>query len=104
MSTRDGLMHVARDRGDAHPLIDSILGDALSWVTPQALCAQADPEEWHPDKGGSAATAKRLCLGCPLQTSCLEYAIENGERYGVWGGFSERERRDLVKRRRLDAA
>lgn len=39
-----------------------------------------------------------LCLGCPVEAECREYAIDNDE-YGVWGATSER-RRDIIRRRR----
>lgn len=46
--------------------------------------------------------AKRICLGCPVQRECLEYAVDNGEA-GVWGGTSERERRRIRRQREHDA-
>lgn len=61
----------------------------------QALCAQTDPESFFPEKGGSTRPAKKICLGCEVRAECLEYALVNEERYGVWGGYSERERRRM---------
>jgi WhiB family redox-sensing transcriptional regulator len=63
-----------------------------------ALCAQTDPEAFFPEKGGSTREAKRICLGCEVRSECLEYALEHDERFGIWGGLSERERRKLKKR------
>ena len=60
-----------------------------------ALCAQADPEQWFPEKGGSTLWAKRVCRMCTVKSECLEYALEHEIRYGIWGGMSERERRVL---------
>ncbi len=60
-----------------------------------AVCAQTDPEMWFPDKGGSIRLAKRICASCPVTAPCLAYALDHGERFGVWGGLSERERRLL---------
>jgi WhiB family transcriptional regulator, redox-sensing transcriptional regulator len=37
--------------------------------------------------------AKRICLSCPVRIDCLQYAEAHGEKYGVWGGLDERERR-----------
>lgn len=68
----------------------------------QALCAQTDPEAFYPDKGGSTKQAKDICLGCPVRLECLQYALDRDERFGIWGGLSERERRRL-KRRQLAA-
>ena len=63
----------------------------------RALCAQTDPEAFFPEKGGSTREAKRICLGCDVRTECLEYALANDERFGIWGGLSERERRRLKR-------
>ncbi len=69
----------------------------LSWQA-DAVCAQTDPEAFFPAKGGSARDAKRICQGCDVKQQCLEYALANDERFGIWGGLSERERRKLKKR------
>lgn len=70
---------------------------ALAWQT-DALCAQTDPEAFFPEKGGSTREAKKVCLTCEVRTECLESALMNDERFGIWGGLSERERRKLKKR------
>ena len=64
----------------------------------RALCAQTDPEAFFPEKGGSTREAKRICQGCDVRSECLEYALAHDERFGIWGGLSERERRKLKKR------
>ena len=61
----------------------------------RALCAQTDPEAFFPEKGGSTREAKRICAGCEVRAECLEYALAHDERFGIWGGLSERERRRL---------
>ncbi|BBX17946.1 transcription factor WhiB [Mycolicibacterium duvalii] len=63
----------------------------------RALCAQTDPEAFFPEKGGSTREAKRICQGCEVRDECLEYALANDERFGIWGGLSERERRRLKR-------
>ena len=70
----------------------------LSWQT-DALCAQTDPEAFFPEKGGSTRDAKRICTTCEVKAQCLDYALLNDERFGIWGGLSERERRRLRKAR-----
>jgi WhiB family redox-sensing transcriptional regulator len=65
-----------------------------------ALCAETDPEAFFPEKGGSTREAKRVCVGCEVRAECLEYALANDERFGIWGGLSERERRRLRLARR----
>ena len=64
----------------------------------RALCAQTDPEAFFPEKGGSTREAKRICMGCEVRDLCLEYALAHDERFGIWGGLSERERRRLKRR------
>lgn len=61
----------------------------------KALCAQTDPEAFFPEKGGSTREAKRVCTSCEVRAECLEYALQNDERFGIWGGLSERERRRM---------
>ncbi|MBP1327074.1 WhiB family redox-sensing transcriptional regulator [Leucobacter exalbidus] len=68
--------------------------DGLTWQG-DALCAQTDPEAFFPEKGGSTREAKRICESCEVRSECLDYALENDERFGIWGGLSERERRKL---------
>ena len=77
------------DTGDAEEL--------MGWQE-RALCAQTDPEAFFPEKGGSTREAKRICVGCDVKQECLEYALAHDERFGIWGGLSERERRRLKRR------
>jgi WhiB family redox-sensing transcriptional regulator len=69
-------------------------GDDPGWQE-RGLCAQTDPEAFFPEKGGSTREAKKVCLTCDVRQDCLEYALANDERFGIWGGLSERERRKL---------
>ena len=70
--------------------------EELSWQE-RALCAQTDPEAFFPEKGGSTREAKKVCVSCEVRSECLEYALAHDERFGIWGGLSERERRRLKK-------
>jgi hypothetical protein len=66
------------------------------WAT-DALCAQTDPDVFHPDRGASTREAKAICAKCPVRAECLDFALTAGERFGVWGGLlSERERRKVT--------
>ncbi|MDO4258844.1 MAG: WhiB family transcriptional regulator [Actinomycetaceae bacterium] len=78
------------DDVDAYPLLDG----PLAWQQ-FALCAQTDPEAFFPEKGGSTREAKSVCQACDVREECLEYALANDERFGIWGGLSERERRRI---------
>ena len=81
--------------GVRKPQVDN--DNPLAWQT-DSLCAQTDPEAFFPEKGGSTRDAKKICQSCEVKTQCLEYALQNDERFGIWGGLSERERRKLRKR------
>ena len=76
--------------------------EELGWQD-RALCAQTDPEAFFPEKGGSTREAKRICASCDVRPECLEYALEFRIDHGVWGGCSERERRRILRQRRLTA-
>ncbi len=80
------------------PLFGEPVDDGLMGWQERALCAQTDPEAFFPEKGGSTREAKKVCTGCEVRAECLEYALENDERFGIWGGLSERERRKLKRR------
>jgi WhiB family redox-sensing transcriptional regulator len=70
--------------------------ELLPWQQ-EALCAYVDPDVFFPEKGGSSREAKRICAECNVREECLEYALANDERFGIWGGLSERERRRLKR-------
>ncbi|MGJ0120555.1 WhiB family transcriptional regulator [Williamsia sp. MIQD14] len=76
---------------------DALFDDIEDQWQDRALCAQTDPEAFFPEKGGSTREAKRICSGCEVKAECLEYALHKDERFGIWGGLSERERRRLKR-------
>jgi WhiB family transcriptional regulator, redox-sensing transcriptional regulator len=86
----------AQPSDGVYPLLYG-LAEEMSWQE-RALCAQTDPESFFPEKGGSTREAKRVCLSCEVRSECLDYALSHDERFGIWGGLSERERRRLKKR------
>ncbi|MEV5972408.1 WhiB family transcriptional regulator [Streptomyces sp. NPDC051921] len=75
----------------------SLMDADLSWQE-DALCAQAGPEFFFPAPGSSTREAKLLCGACEGRVACLEYALAHDERFGVWGGLSEKERIKLKRR------
>jgi WhiB family redox-sensing transcriptional regulator len=73
--------------GDDEFSLLALVGDEeaeVSWQE-RALCAQTDPEAFFPEKGGSTREAKKVCVSCEVRAECLEYALENDERFGIWG-------------------
>lgn len=66
----------------------------------EALCRQVDiGDVFFPEKGelNKSREAKQICAHCSVREPCLEYALAHQERHGVWGGYSERERRRMLK-------
>ncbi len=64
-------------------------------------CRDMDPALFFPSDGIGVQSAQRICSECPVKGPCLEYALDNRVDHGVWGGTSERERRRILRRRRL---
>jgi WhiB family redox-sensing transcriptional regulator len=64
-------------------------------------CLGVDPDLFFPERGASVKAAKEVCRGCVVQEDCLEYALEKGEKFGIWGGMSERERRRIRRQRNI---
>jgi WhiB family redox-sensing transcriptional regulator len=74
--------------------------ETKSWQD-YANCLGVDPDLFFPERGASTREAKAVCKGCVVRLDCLEYALANGEKFGIWGGLSERERRRLRRQRAL---
>ncbi|GGT05475.1 hypothetical protein GCM10010254_27190 [Streptomyces chromofuscus] len=98
----------AGDRGVEPALIERFSRPGTLWVmhfetsTPvdtawqaEALCAQTGADFFFPEPGSSVREAKRICGLCEMRTACLDFALANDERFGVWGGLSEKERLQL---------
>lgn len=78
---------------------DLKVGTSLEWQE-QARCKGRNSAVFYPQRGVPTASARALCKECPVKAECLSYALENDERFGIWGGLSERERRKLQRERR----
>lgn len=61
-----------------------------------ALCVEVDTDIFFPEKGGTPEPALRVCRLCPVAAECLDYALARNERFGIWGGVTERKRRRLA--------
>jgi WhiB family redox-sensing transcriptional regulator len=68
----------------------------------RANCMGVDPDLFFPERGASTREAKEVCRGCVVRDNCLEYALDSGEKFGIWGGMSERERRRLRRARAIE--
>jgi WhiB family transcriptional regulator, redox-sensing transcriptional regulator len=72
------------------------------WMT-KGLCNDRPPSLFFPSDGVGVEIAKKVCGECPVKDPCREYALTNRIDHGVWGGTSERERRRILRARRLAA-
>ncbi len=80
-----------------------LLGNRPAWRDSGA-CVGIDAELFFPERGAPVGPAKRVCRACAVRRDCLEHALAHGEKFGIWGGLSERERRRIRSRRRLAAS
>jgi WhiB family redox-sensing transcriptional regulator len=64
----------------------------------RALCSQMDPELWFPEPWEDETPAKLICRRCPVREACLAHALNANEEYGIWGGLSPEERREMRRR------
>ena len=87
-------------KGRGMQRITTKLLQPVEWQT-HARCTEVDPEIFFPERGGSSKAARAVCADCSVRAQCLEYALNNKEQFGIWGGTSERERRRLRKERTL---
>lgn len=76
---------------------------STEWMA-EGNCHDESPSVFFPSDGVGVEFARRICATCPVKLECLEYALANGIDHGVWGGASERERRRIARRRRLERA
>lgn len=73
------------------------------WVR-QAACLGLDANIFHPLRGAPTEPARRVCATCPVRAECLQWAIEQHEQHGIWGGTTEKERRAIRARLRRQGA
>jgi WhiB family redox-sensing transcriptional regulator len=81
---------------------EETLREALRLINKKGACKGVG-DFFFPERGESTREQKEICRGCAVRFQCLEYAIENKEKFGIWGGMSERERRRLRRQRNIAA-
>jgi WhiB family redox-sensing transcriptional regulator len=69
----------------------------------KSACRGLDPDVFFPSSDEEAEEPKAVCAMCPVRQLCLEHALAYREYDGVWGGFTERERRRMARQRRKSA-
>jgi len=82
-----------------NPVLDAFFEIEMNKWKLKAACSKYDQDAWFPERGASTRAAKSICRQCDVQEECLEYAVNMGEKFGIWGGLSERERRAIRKKR-----
>lgn len=105
---RSVLPYEALVGSDIPPVFTAVtINDEKTWEL-IARCRDENPDLFFPDRQTSpekkaAATekAKAFCGECVVSETCLEYALTHGEKFGIWGGLSERERRKLRRQRMM---
>jgi WhiB family redox-sensing transcriptional regulator len=70
------------------------------WMA-EARCRDLPPGLFFPTNSTGVAAARRVCATCDVARACLEYALAEHIEHGIWGGTSERERRRIVRARRV---
>jgi len=71
--------------------------ERFDWQT-RGLCRGVEPEVFFPVAEEDAGRAKQICGACSVREECLIFSLQNRERYGVWGGVTEKERQDMFRR------
>ena len=91
---------VAVRPGTSNPLgsEETIIGEGRQEWVAQARCKDIDPDELFV-RGAAQRKAASICRHCPVLLQCRADALDNRVEFGVWGGMTERERRDLLKKR-----
>jgi WhiB family redox-sensing transcriptional regulator len=92
--------HVEPDVNDSLPSPDDHV--TPPWMD-HARCRTLSPSEFFPSDGVGVEVAKRVCAECTVKAACLDYALTHRIDHGVWGGCSERERRRILRSRRVAA-
>ena len=77
-----------------------VIDQELDWRHDAECIRYVGIVDFFPARGESAREAKSICATCSVREQCLEYAMRWDQLCGVWGGLSERERRQLRRERR----
>lgn len=81
----------------------SAMSDPRDWITDGA-CFLSFDDRFYPARGDSNKEAKAICFDmCSIREICLEHALTKPERFGIWGGTSERERQEMRRLRNEEA-
>ncbi len=96
------MIEIEELEGDNLLVSPQVDGDT-SWMK-AGRCAEMSPSTFFPSDGVGVESARKICAECPVREQCLEYALANRIDHGVWGGTSERQRRRILRARKLGLA
>jgi WhiB family redox-sensing transcriptional regulator len=74
------------------------LFERADWMV-WAECKHLDSAIFFPERHEDGRLAKQICADCPVRVLCLNYALDNREQFGIWGGKSVQERRRILRER-----
>ena len=77
-------------------ILQAPINEERPWMVFGA-CRELDPELFFPQSSQAAGRAIAVCNTCAVRAECLEYSLEARERFGVWGGLTEKQRRQLLR-------
>lgn len=89
-------MHACIAQGCAQKGASQVLGYSDQTWAAHAVCADTDPEVLFV-KGTAQRNVRKMCYECPVRLQCLADALESRAAFGVWGGLTEIERRNLLR-------
>lgn len=75
-------------------LLERVMAARPPWMA-AAACATAEGVTFFPEQGQASGPAKAVCATCAVREACLDYAVTEDIRHGLWGGLSPRERARL---------
>lgn len=75
------------------------LSQRPAWWVRGACVGVTNERIFFPQRGDKVSPAKKICATCTVRVECLEYALDHHEKFGIWGGLSERQRRKLRRER-----
>lgn len=84
------------------PTLAVLLGGKRLNFKDKGACSGCNPNLFFPEPHDqrTVKAAKAVCAGCVVREECLEWALDSEEKYGIWGGTSENERRVMRRVRR----
>lgn len=77
-------------------------GEFAEWER-RAICKQIGTKAFYAEKANEYSRARAVCGMCSVKAQCLERALTDGEKHGMWGGLTAPERLALLRKRHGDS-